>query len=252
VSGAGFSISPTALPVTLNAGQILTITVRFDPTSSGTVSGTLQITTNSNQEPSATVALSGTGAGGGTPTLSLSATSLNFGNDTVGTPELQALTLSSSGTAPVTVSSATIAGTGFSMSGATFPVTLNPGIAITMQVQFDPAATGTDSGTITFSSNSSTGGSARVSLSGTGTAAHQVSLSWVAPANSPDSVAGYNVYRAALGSSSFQLLNPSVDAQTTYSDKGVESGLSYTYYVKSVDGSGNTSVPSTEVTVTIP
>jgi hypothetical protein len=28
------------------------------------------------------------------------------------------------------------------MSGATFPVTLNPGLAVTLEVQFDPTAAG--------------------------------------------------------------------------------------------------------------
>ena len=36
------------------------------------------------------------------------------------------MTLSSTGTAPVTINSAALSGTGFTMSGATFPVTLNP------------------------------------------------------------------------------------------------------------------------------
>jgi hypothetical protein len=49
------------------------------------------------------------------------------------------------GTAPVTVSSVTLNGTGFTMSGA-FPVTLNPGLAVTLDVQFDPAAAGAATG----------------------------------------------------------------------------------------------------------
>ena len=81
--------------------------------------------------------------------------------------------------------SATLSGTGFTMSGATFPVTLNPSLAITLDVQFDPAATGAVTGQLTIQSNSSTNGTAVISLSGTGIP-HQVDLSWQAPRGSTD------------------------------------------------------------------
>jgi fibronectin type 3 domain-containing protein len=47
-------------------------------------------------------------------------------------------------------------------------------------------------------------------------------------------------------------LNSSVDTQTTYVDSRVQSGLSYDYIVESVDGSGNESVPTSPIVVTIP
>ena len=56
------------------------------------------------------------------------------------------------------------------MSGATFPVTLNPNQSVTLNVQFDPTAAGAATGQLTIQSNSSTNGTAVVSLSGTGTA----------------------------------------------------------------------------------
>jgi len=132
-------------------------------------------------------------------------------------------------------------------------VTLNPTIAITLQVKFDPTAMGTTSGTLRFSSNSSSGGTSAVSLSGTGTAAHhQVSLSWAAPQKSPVSVAGYNIYRATGGSTSYHLLNASEDGQTSYIDTTVLSSTTYTYYVTSVDRKGTQSLPSNKVIVTVP
>lgn len=140
--------------------------------------------------------------------LCLATTTLSFGSVTIGTPVSETLTLSSTGTAAVTVSAVKIAGAGFTVSGATFPVTLNPGIAVKLQVQFNPTAAGTVSGSVTISSNSSTGASTGVPLSATGVAAqHKVNLSWAAPVNSPVPVSGYEVYRALSGSTSFQLLN---------------------------------------------
>jgi hypothetical protein len=81
--------------------------------------------------------------------------------------------------------------------------------------------------------------------------AHQVDLSWDAPGGSPVPIEGYNIYRSTGGSSTYQLLNSSIDAQTTYVDSTVQSGLVYNYYVESVDSLGVQSVPSNQVSVTI-
>src|SRR5206468_2388804 len=51
------------------------------------------------------------------------------------------------------------------------PVTLNPTQSMTLQVQFLPTSAGTANGQITISSDSSTGSTAVVALSGTSTAA---------------------------------------------------------------------------------
>jgi hypothetical protein len=73
-----------------------------------------------------------------------------------------------SGTAAVTISAETLTGAGFSVSGATFPVTLNPKQAVTLTVGFDPTAAGATAGQLTITSNSTTNPTAVVSLSGTG------------------------------------------------------------------------------------
>ena len=104
------------------------------------------------------------------PQLTVSAASLTFGDVTVNTASTQPVTLTSTGTAPVTINSATLSGTGFTVSGATFPVTLNPTQSVTLNVQFDPTAAGAATGQLTIQSNSSTNSTAVVNLSGTGTA----------------------------------------------------------------------------------
>jgi hypothetical protein len=111
-------------------------------------------------------------AGAVNPQLSESATTLSFGSVTVNSSAAQSLTLTSSGTSPVTVNSASITGAAFSIVGATLPATLNPGQSMTLQVQFKPAATGSATGNLTISSNSTAGSTAVVSLSGTGTTAN--------------------------------------------------------------------------------
>src|ERR1039457_1452381 len=104
------------------------------------------------------------------PALSINATSLAFGSvvvNTTATP--QPITLTSTGTVPVTISAAALTGTGFAVSGVTFPMTLNPGQAATLNIVFDPTAVGAATGQLTITSNSSTNSTAVVSLSGTGT-----------------------------------------------------------------------------------
>ena len=231
-TSAGFTASVSSV----TSAQAVTLTA-----STGTVSKSFALQLNA---PGATL----TG-----PTLTISPTSVAFGNVTVNTATTLPVTLTSTGTAPVTVSSAALTGTGYTMSGATFPVTLNPNLAVTLEVQFDPTVTGAASGQLTIQSNSSTNATAVISLSGTAeTVIHQVDLSWDAPSSSADPIVGYNIYRSPGGSSTYQLVNSSVDSQTTYVDSTVQTGLTYDYYVESVDPAGVESVPSNEVAATVP
>ena len=237
--------------MTLNPTQSLTLQVQFDPTTAGTASGQLTINSNSTTGSTAVIALNGTGTAAN-PQLSISATTLSFGSVAVNTATTQSLILTSTGTSPVTVNSVVVSGAGFTLVGGSFPVTLNPTQTLTLQLQFDPATAGTLTGQITIGSNSSTGSTAVVNLSGTGTAApHEVDLSWNAPTSSSDPVAGYNIYRAT-GTGALVLINSSPDTAVTYIDHNVVSGTGYTYEVKSVDASGVESTASNQVTVAIP
>jgi hypothetical protein len=239
-SAVTWSLSPAV--GSISAAGLYTAPATITAPQTVTVTATSMV--NSASSASARVSLA-------VPTLSINATSLPFGNVVVNTAAILPLTLTSTGTAPVMINAATLTGQGFSVSGATFPVTLNPGQAVTLSVQFDPIAIGVAAGQLTISSNSSTGGTAAISLSGTGQP-HQVDLSWDAPAGSADPIAGYNVYRSPGGASTYQLLNPSVDTLTTYVDSTVQSGFAYDYIVESVDASGVESAPSNVIGVTIP
>jgi hypothetical protein len=166
-------------------------------------------------------------------------------------PATQSLTLTSTGTSSVTISAATVTGAGFSISGVTFPVTLNPSQVATLTVQFDPTTAGATTGQLAITSNSSSNATATLALSGTGVPP-QVSLSWNAPASSTDPVVGYNIYRSTGGSSSPQLVNSSIITQTTYMDTTVQNGSIYAYIVESVDASGVVSSPSNTLSITTP
>ena len=196
--------------------------------------------------------------GAAVPTLGVSASSLAFGDVNLNSPATQSLTLTSTGTAAVTVNGVTVSGAGFSVSGATSSQTLTPGQTATLNVEFDPTTAGAVTGSLTISSNSSTGSSTVVSLTGTGVSsstAYEVQLNWDAPSSSTDPVNGYNVYRAPSGSTSYQQLNTSTLPlnPTSYTDNNnIEDGQTYDYIVESVDAEGNTSAPSNIASATIP
>jgi len=232
VAAGATSVSFNATVSSVSAAQAVTLTA-----DAGTTSKTFSLQLNA-----------------AVPTLSVNATTVAFGNVNLNTPSTQSVTLSSTGSAAVTVSSAAVTGTGFSVSGATFPLTLNPNQSATLSVQFDPTAAGAATGQLTITSNSSTNPTDVVSLSGTGQAAsYEVNLSWNAPSSSSDPVAGYNVYRSPSGSSSYQLMGSVSSNQLAYTDtNSIQNGLAYDYMVESVDASGNESSPSNTATVSIP
>jgi hypothetical protein len=206
--------------------------------------------TNSVGTGNATLMLTIATAG---PSLSINATSVGFGDVALNTMSTQTVTLTSTGSASVTVNSATVTGTGFTLSGSTFPATLTPGQSATLGVQFEPTTSGAAAGSLTIISNATGSATVVIPLAGTGNSSSlAVDLSWDAPASSSDPVAGYNVYRSPSGTNLYQLLNSSVDAQTAYVDDTVQTGQSYDYIVESVDDSGNASAPTCPIAVTVP
>jgi hypothetical protein len=193
-------------------------------------------------------------ASSGSAGLTLNSTSIAFGNVNLNTPATQTVQLTSSGTTPLTINSATIQGAGFTMSGITTPLTLSAGQSAVLNVQFDATTAGAATGTLMISTNAASGGTAAIALSGTGTASsssYEVDLSWAAPDSADDAAAGYNVYRSENGGA-YQKLNSAVNEPTTYTDTTAQSGTTYTYEVMSVDSAGTESTPSNIYTASVP
>lgn len=79
---------------------------------------------------------------------------------------------------------------------------------------------------------------------------HSVSLSWTASA-SPN-VAGYNVYRGTISGGPYTRINGSLDAGTSYVDKGVSSGGTYFYVTTAVETNGVESGYSNQAQAVVP
>ena len=85
VSGPGFQLSGITAPLMLNASQSMTFSVAFAPQASGSVSGSVILTSNGSN-PSLTIPLSGTGTSTVTTAqLGVTPATLGLGNVVVGT-----------------------------------------------------------------------------------------------------------------------------------------------------------------------
>jgi hypothetical protein len=70
VSGSSFSATGITVPLSLAAGQSTSLGVVFAPTTTGTLSGTITISSNASNSP-ATITVSGSGASSSPPTVNL-------------------------------------------------------------------------------------------------------------------------------------------------------------------------------------
>ncbi len=110
-------------------------------------------------------------------TLSLNSASLDFGGVTSGTSKTMGLTATNSGTASITVSSASISSQYFSLSAPTLPIAILAGQSVPITLAFTPNAAGSFGAMVSVTSNA-TNNPATFSLAGTGVAASgQLALS---------------------------------------------------------------------------
>lgn len=244
VTGAGFSLGALTLPLSLKKGQSVTFDVLFTPTLGGSTRGGIAVVSNA-VNAALNIALSGTGISSGR--LNPSATNINFGSATVGTSKTLTVTVTATGSS-VKISSATSTSPEFRMGGISVPTTIAVGRSASFTLTFTPQAGGTASGSISLNSNAVNTPTVE-KLTGSGTAAHSVSLSWNP---SPSAVVGYNVYRSATSGGLYTKLNSVLNASTSYIDASAKSGATYYYVSTAVAGSGSESTYSNQVRAVIP
>ena len=144
--GTSYSVvggNPTA---SLAVGQSSTVQIRFAPTTAAAEAGSLAILSDASNSP-LNVSLSGTGMEAG---LTITPASISFGNVTVGQSSSQNVTLTNNGNASLTITAATISGSGMKMSGLSLPTTVGAGQNTSFSVQFAPTAAGGVTGAIVF------------------------------------------------------------------------------------------------------
>jgi hypothetical protein len=213
--------------------------VTFSPSSAGTASGNVTITSNASN-PMFTIPLSGT-ATAAAGQLAVTPTTLAFGSVVAGTSGSTSASLTATG-ANVTVTGASSNNSVFSVGGLSFPVTIPAGQSVSFTVTFSPQIAGAATATLTFTSNAQPSTTSE-SLTGTGTAAptHSVNLSWNASTSS--NISGYNIYRAVYVNScgSFSKINSLLNTSTLYTDSVVADGTSYCYATTAVNSSNEES-----------
>ncbi len=226
VSGPGFMASGLTTPLTLASGQTVTFSVRLVPAASGSIRGSLLIASDA-ANPNVTVSLSGTGMNVAAGQLSVTPSSVNFGDVTLGSSLSQSGSLMASGNS-VIVSSASWNGTGFTLSGISFPLTIGPGQSVPFTVTFAPQSVGNVSGGVSFLSNAANSpGNEQWSGIGALASQHRVDLNWNP---SSGTVQGYYVYRSGQTGGPYARLS-SLSSSTAYADTAVASGQTYYYVV---------------------
>ena len=162
ITGSEFSVSNLSLPLTLEAGQSTSVNLTFSPTTTGYIPGNSITFTSNASNPQLLLQLAGTGSTSAGITASPS--SLSFGQVAVGSSSTLPVVLTNTRTWKLTLTALQLSGAGFSVSGATLPITLSTGQSITLNLTFAPLSAITSSGSVFV-----TGPALNVPLNGTGT-----------------------------------------------------------------------------------
>ena len=163
-TGAGFTMTGSPAGQTIQPGQSISFTAQFSPTTVGSASGSISISSNAPNSPM-TIALAGLGT---QPGLAASPTAVNFKGVVVGNSATASINLSNTGNAAVTVSQATASGAGFTIIGSPAGQTIQPGQSVRFTAQFSPTSVGSTSGSVSVASNAPNS-PLTIGLSGTGT-----------------------------------------------------------------------------------
>lgn len=232
-SETAFATPDLSLPLVLTAGQSVDVSVSYTPKTTGWTSGSI---TFSSSASNSTLTVQVGGSGVDSVSVTASPSNLSFGQVSVGSSDSLPIVLTNARTWSVTISGVQTTGNVFSISGATFPLTLAGGQSVALTASYTPTSTGVSGGSLLF-----TGPGLCIPLTGDGTVGiYSVNLMW----NSTPDVAGYNVYRSTSSSGTYSKINSAVDANTAYTDSTVLAGNTYYYSATSVNAAGQESTLS--------
>ncbi len=112
--------------------------------------------------------------------LVLGAQSLDFGSVAAGSTKSLTVTVTNSGSASVTINSATVSTKYYSVTAPALPAALTAGQSTTFTIEFAPNAAGTFNATVALASNASDS-TVNLSLSGTGTSSSSAGQLTISP-----------------------------------------------------------------------
>ena len=192
-NAAEFSVNTAGMSTTLAVNGSTTFTITFTAAVAGSRVAAIHIASNDANENPFDIALTGSGVtapeiavsgnganipdGDSTPSLT---DHTDFGNaSTVGGMVTRTYTVANTGTANLTLGTVTVGGT----NAGNFTVTTQPtspvtaGSSTTLQVVFDPSATGLRSATLSFTTNDTDETPFNFSIQGTGGLAPEIAVS---------------------------------------------------------------------------
>ncbi len=155
-------------PASLAVNASCTLSMTFTPSANGARTASVGISDNAAGSPQPLL-LSGTGVTPN-PAVTLSPTSLNFGNQNVGTTSVtQPVKLTNTGTLAMTITGITLTGTNASDFAETnnCPASLAVNASCTISATFTPSATGARTGNVSINDNG-LGSPQSVTLNGAG------------------------------------------------------------------------------------
>jgi hypothetical protein len=143
VDNPAFQISSTNSPLVIGSRQQVSIGITFAPAAAGQISGSLILSLDGNT-PYATIPLYGVAVRIGQ--LSANPPSISLGGGAGAQSIVE--TLTNSGGTILTITSATVSGGGFAISGPPFPILLRPNQTTSFNVSIPSSAKGPASGSI--------------------------------------------------------------------------------------------------------
>lgn len=157
-----FSVSGLNLPLTIEPYHTASMTVTFKPDGVEDSTAILYLTSNAASTVTA-MSLSGSGVSAQTQAVPAS---LSFGNVTEDTTDTLAVQVWNHGSSAITITNASVTGTGYQLSSMTTPHVVNPGTAHTFYVEFKPTTFGWRAGSVVLDT---TGANSAVIIPLTGT-----------------------------------------------------------------------------------
>jgi hypothetical protein len=247
----GFSLGTLGLAVTLAQAGGSAFGGVFAPGSKGSAGARASLVAKVSSGATSIVASRQRRTGtDGDDQLTVDPLTIEFGTVSAGSVVDQIGTLIASDS-EVTISSANISTSEFTLGGLSFPFTIPAGGRQEYTVAFAPQSDGPVYGVLSFFSDA--GNSLTVQgLVGVGGVheSHTVNLSW--NASGSQGVIGYNVYRSETSGGPYYRINSSLDPNTVYADMYVLDGDTYYYVATAVNSSGQESVYSNETQAVVP